>query len=133
MHPPVKSQRPRRRQFVTWLAVLALSLPMLATLAQGVPLSGASEGTQAPFYMVLCKAMQRGTSEPTPAPEQSPDTFDCPVCLGFSTAKSVLLTPLAQSLPCEFVHLAFVINTKGDAGDGRLISHAHARAPPVSV
>jgi hypothetical protein len=131
MHPPVKSQRQRRRQFVSWLAILALALPMLATVAQGIPLSGATDDAQAPFYMVLCKAMQRGTSEP--APEQGPDTLDCPVCLGFSSVKSVLLSPLAEPSPCLFNHLSFDVNSKSDGGDGRLISHARARAPPVSV
>ena len=132
MHPTVKTRRPgTRRQFVSWLAVLALALPMLAPVAQGIPLSGVTDDMQTPFYMVLCKAMQRGTSEP--APEQTPNTLDCPVCLGFSSAKSVLLSPLAEPGACEFDHLAFVINTKSDMGNGRLIPRAHARAPPVSV
>ncbi len=131
----------RRRKIAAWLGILVLALPMLAPIAQGIPLYGASDDMQTPFYLVLCKAMQRGISGPAPSPDQNQDQdqdqnqngSDCPVCLSFSFGKSVLFTPLAEPLVCEIHPFTFVINTESETGDGRHVSRAHARAPPLSV
>jgi len=81
--------------------------------------------------MVLCKTMQKGASEPSP--EQDPNASDCPVCLGLSFGNSVLLTALAETPVCDIQPRAFIINMANETGDGRALSHAHARAPPLTV
>jgi hypothetical protein len=83
--------------------------------------------------MVLCKAMQRGTSQPEVPPEQNPNFSDCPVCLGFAFGKSVLFSPLATNPVPQGLPLVFTFNTNDEADNGRGTSRTHARAPPLSA
>lgn len=102
---------------------------MLAPVAQGVPLSAMDEGQSAPFFMVLCKAMQSGSDR---AADSRPDTdlSECPVCLGFAFTGS-LLSPIASDyLLADLRPLAFGIEKDADARSERLSFGRQARAPP---
>ena len=106
---------------------------MLVPVAQGIPLSGVSDDTQAPFYLVLCKTMQKGTSGPSPDQKQDRNASDCPVCLGLSFAKSVLMPTLGEIPVYGTQSRAFVFNPANETGDGRSVLRNHARAPPISA
>ncbi len=106
---------------------------MLVPVAQGIPLSGATGDTQAPFYLVLCKTMQEGTANSSPDPQQDRDASDCPVCLGLTFAKSVLMPSLGALAAGDGQLRTFAFNKANETGDGRRALHSHARAPPTSV
>ena len=112
---------------------------MLAPVAQGIPLSRASGDTQAPFYLVLCKTMQKGTAgqkgtaDPSPDQKQDRNASDCPVCLGLSFAKSVLMPALGELAVFDTQPRTFAFTTANDTGDGRPVLRSHARAPPLSA
>jgi len=130
MHLNQPLRTTRRRPLAAWLGIFALVLPMLAPVAQGIPLAGLSDNAETPFFPFICKAMQE---DPVQPPGQSPDLLDCPVCLGFSFGNSVLITPLAsQSFP-TVRPLAFILNPGNESNNGRTVSQAHARAPPLSA
>lgn len=106
---------------------------MLIPVAQGIPLSNAAEGFKTPFYMVLCKAMQKGTGGTDHAPDDIPDLSDCPVCIGFAFGKSVLSTPQACDPKPQSSLLALVFGATDDVINGREVSSSLARAPPEKV
>jgi len=129
-----KIRPPRRRsRIAAWLSILALALPMLVPVAQGIPLSGAMDETQAPLYLVLCKTMQDGTSGPSPDPKQDRNVSDCPVCLGLSFAKSVLMPTFGALAVCDSQLRTLAFNRANETGNGRPVRRSYARAPPVSV
>jgi hypothetical protein len=131
MQQTSNSRLTRRRKVVAWLGIMALFMPILTSVAQGIPLSGMSDNMPMPSYIVLCKAMQKGTSGPSP--EQIPDTSDCTVCIGFFFAKSASLTPMTETPACDGYTHRFDITKDNRTADGRLVSRLHARAPPLSV
>ena len=133
--PKIRNNPPTtaRRTIAAWFGILALALPMLVPVAQGIPLAGLSDNSQEPFYMVLCKAMQKGTGGGDNGPEKTPDMSDCPVCIGFAFGKTVLTSPLASNPIPENRFVAVVFDWADETRHGRRVSKTCARAPPVSA
>lgn len=135
MMPAIQTIKPakRRRLFAAWFGILALALPMLVPMAQGIPLSKSVDDFNAPFYVVLCKAMQNGTGGADHTPDKAPDLSDCPVCIGYAFGKSMLSAPLVCDPVPENNFLAFLFNSADETRVGRQNSRSSARAPPVTA
>jgi len=131
MHLTEPSRPPKcRRKIAAWFGIWALSLPMLASIAQGVALANPANDHETPFYMVLCKAMQGDPAQP---PEQNPDIWECPVCFSLSFGKS-LLAPALTEIPVAQVQSRILTFSNCRETIGSLsTSSIHARAPPASV
>lgn len=116
-----------RRLIAGWFGIFALTLPLLAPIAQGIPTGKNPDAGNAPFYMVMCKAMLDGSDHPS---EQKPDMTDCPVCLSFAFGNSVFSAPIGEN-PAP-IHLAAAFNPIAHDQTYRSLpqSRSHARAPP---
>lgn len=123
--------RARRRRLIgAWMGIIAFALPLLAPIAQGIPAFDDADSTNAPFYMVICKAMQDGSGD---GKSNSPDKNDCPVCLSFAFGHSLVFSPLESALQAEIEPEAFPPPPDLTARAKHLTAWSFARAPPVPV
>lgn len=124
-------QHKRRRLIAAWFGIVALVLPMLAPIAQGIPVNEDAPSQQlAPFYMVLCKAMQDGTGGDN---ENQLDLSDCPVCLSFAFGQSVYSSSTAEiSAPLSVARASNIVGNENPLLS-LPTSSTHARAPPITV
>ncbi len=122
----------RRRSLAAWLGLFALVLPMLAPMAQGLPLAVSDTGDGPPFYTVLCKAMQAGT-DGSGAPGGNPDLLECPICLSQNISAPLYVPASTELLPPRFRSAAYPPEIGGHAPGNRAVHGLRARAPPPAV
>lgn len=122
----------RRRSLAAWLGLFALVLPMLAPVAQGLPLAVSDKADGLPLYTVLCKAMQAGSDGPG-APGGNPDLLECPICLSQNISASLYVPASTELLPPRLRSAAYPPETGGHAFGNRPVRGLRARAPPPAV